>query len=209
MKQEVTELALNSSQERMCFLDAIDPQRKDLNICCAIEMTTRLSTRRLHEALMPILLQHVFLNARLARRDGRYVWIRTLGADCLKEVVLPERACVSAQQLSVLYQEFISQPSGLMFRCPWRVQIVQCEGASYLFCQFHHIICDGDRSLLLFLQGLSGQTKIEGGRGALVGASLAEPSTKVDWEAVSRLADDVDDLGDLRARFHHIGTPRI
>lgn len=208
VKQEVAEFALNSSQERMCFLDGLDPRRKDLNICCAIEMTTRLSTRQLHEALMPIIPQHVFLNTRLVRRDGRYVWLHPVGADCLKEVVLPERACASVQQLSALYQEFISQPSGLMVRWPWRVQIVQCEGTSYLFCLFHHIICDGDRSLLLFLQSLSGQTKIERDRSTLVGVPLAELSTKGDWEAVSRLADDIDDLGDLRARFHHIGTPR-
>ncbi|MER9877360.1 beta-ketoacyl synthase N-terminal-like domain-containing protein [Mesorhizobium sp. M0195] len=208
VKHEVAEFALNSSQERMCFLDGLDPRRKDLNICCAIEMTTRLSTRQLHEALMPIIPQHLFLNTRLVRRDGRYVWLRQVGADFLKEVVLPERACASVKKLTALYLEFIRQPSGLIARFPWRVQLVQCEGNSYLFCLFHHIICDGDRSLLLFLQSLSGQTKIERGHGTLVGVPLAEPSTKVDWEAVSRLADDVIDLGDLRGRFHYTGTPQ-
>ncbi|MER8886923.1 beta-ketoacyl synthase N-terminal-like domain-containing protein [Mesorhizobium sp. M0816] len=208
MKQEGTEFALNSSQERMRFLDAIDPRRKDLNICCAMEMATRLSTRQLHQALMPILPQHVFLNTRLIRRDGRYVWFHAAGVECLKEVVLPERACASMQQIPALYQEFISQPSELTARWPWRVQLVQCEGKSYLFCLFHHIICDGDRSLLLLLQSLSGQVKNKKERDLLVGVPSAEQPTKGDWEAVSRLAEEIDDLGDLRARFHHVGTPR-
>lgn len=208
VKQEPTEFALNSSQERMCFLDAIDPRRRDLNICCAVEMGTRLSTRQLHEALIPILPQHLFLNTKLVRRDGRYVWFHPGGADCLKEVVLPERTCASMQQLYALYQEFIRQPSELMVRWPWRVQLVQCEGKSHVFCLFHHIICDGDRSLLLLLQSLSGQAKIDQDRGTQVRVPSAEPPTKGDWEAVSRLAEDIDDLGDLRARFRHMGTPQ-
>ncbi|MDQ0564442.1 3-oxoacyl-(acyl-carrier-protein) synthase/non-ribosomal peptide synthetase component F [Rhizobium mesoamericanum] len=207
MKQEGIEFALNSSQERMCFLDAIEPRRKDLNICCAMEMVSQLSTRQLHEMLLAILPQHVFLNARLVRRDGRYVWYHPVGADCLKEVVLPERACASKQQLPSLYAEFINQPSELMLRWPWRVQLVQCEGKSYLFCLFHHIICDGDRSLLLLLQSLSVQSTLEKDRGVLVRVPSAEPPTERDWEAVSRLAEVIDDLGDLRAKFHITGTP--
>lgn len=50
MKSKTTEFALNSSQEPMCFLN--DPRRKDLNICCEVEVA-RMSTRQLHEALQP------------------------------------------------------------------------------------------------------------------------------------------------------------
>ncbi|MDX1195436.1 AMP-binding protein [Sinorhizobium medicae] len=206
MELKATELALNSSQERMCFLNAVDPRRKDLNICCAVEMATRMSTRHLHEALLAILPQHVLLNARLVRRKGNYVWSLSAGTDCLKEVLLPEKTCESVQQLPGLYQEFVSQPSELMGRWPWRVQLVQCDGKSYLFCLFHHIICDGDRSLLSFLGSLSGRAKTERDGGTLFGAG--EPLPKSSWGAVSRLAQNIDDLGDLRARFHLMGTPR-
>lgn len=208
MKEEPTEFALNSSQERMRFLDAMDPRRKDLNICCAIEMVNRLSTRQLHEMLTLILPQHVFLNTRLVRREGRCVWSHRLGADCLTEVILPEKTCASIQQLPALYEEFMSQPSELMVRSPWRAQLVQCDGRSYLFCLFHHIICDGDRSLILFLESLSGQAKIRKDRGSHLAVVSAEPPTKSDWEAVSRFAEDIDDLADLRAKFHVIAKPR-
>ncbi|MGR9161690.1 beta-ketoacyl synthase N-terminal-like domain-containing protein [Rhizobium leguminosarum] len=206
MESQAIGLALNSSQERMCFLNAIDPQRKDLNICCAIEMGTKISTRQLHEALLSLLPQHALLNVRLVRRDGHYAWFYSLGEDCLKEVILPERNCPSMQHLSACYQEFVSQPSDLIRRRPWRVQLVQCNGKSFLFCLFHHIICDGDRSILLFLRSLSGETKIQTHSAKSLEIPAADPSREIGWGAVARLGEDIVDLGDLRARFHPMGT---
>ncbi|WEX91654.1 AMP-binding protein (plasmid) [Sinorhizobium garamanticum] len=208
VKQEGTEYLLNSSQERMCFLDAMDPRRKDLNICCAVELAAHMSTRQLQERLTSILRRHTLLNTQLVRRNGHYSWIHQTGAECLKEAVLPEINCASMQQLTTCYQDFISLPSHLVSHYPWRMQLVQCQGKTYLFCLFHHVICDGDRSLLLFLESLSDQMKLENGRASFVDRFSATPATEGDWEAVARLAEDIVDLGDLRGRFRLVGDIR-
>ncbi|WP_349360682.1 beta-ketoacyl synthase N-terminal-like domain-containing protein [Stappia sp.] len=203
MEHTFTHIPLNAAQERMAFLDARDPKRTDLNISCAVELNRPMTTRALHAALTDILPAFPFLNVRLSRHEGRRVWRLSPESRILIQAVLPEIVCRTEADLAAHYAAFSTGASDLASRHPWRVQLVRVEHRQFLLCSFHHAICDGDRSLILFLDALAGL----GSRPDKVAIhpEIATPG-EANWAAVARFAADLESPADLRAVFAACGA---
>jgi hypothetical protein len=147
---------LTNSQLRMWFMHTVDPRRTDLTIACAAELRVPMSIIELQERLGSVVLAHPQLSAVLtAGTSGSPQWTEVDVLDALRSAVLPTRLAPTAEQIRLLYGEFTSRPWDLEHDVPWTVQLVDTAESTFLFCRFHHIVCDGDRSLALFLDGLA------------------------------------------------------
>ncbi|WP_125591542.1 type I polyketide synthase [Amycolatopsis balhimycina] len=192
------ETALTRSQLRMWFMQAMNPRRTDLTIACAARLTAPIGVEELQRRLLPVVEANPLLSATVDAA-GEPVWRSLPPHDAVRDAVRPGLRAANDGQLRSLYAEFTGQAWDLGRELPWSVCLVTTPEATYLCCRFHHLVCDGDRSLELFLAGLD-----DGGQPAAapeLGELLAEPPLPPDAAAeVTRLTSAITKAGNLRRR---------
>ncbi|MBQ2262081.1 MAG: AMP-binding protein [Loktanella sp.] len=182
----------------MRFLDALNPRRIDLNISCAAELSQPMSTRQLYSALSAVTPAFPLLNVHLAKADGRHVWSMYNNSQILNRAILPEVRCQSQAGLTAHYAAFSTGVSDLRACPPWKVQLAKVETRTFLLCSFHHAICDGDRSLTIFLDALADQAATQCSAGF---RPETAPIGKLNWEAVTHFAETLENPAYIRDLF--------
>jgi acyl transferase domain-containing protein/acyl-coenzyme A synthetase/AMP-(fatty) acid ligase/aryl carrier-like protein/NAD(P)-dependent dehydrogenase (short-subunit alcohol dehydrogenase family)/surfactin synthase thioesterase subunit len=197
---------LTHSQLRMWFMHTVNPRRTDLTIACAAELRAPMSIVELQDRLRSVVLAHPQLAAVLTERDGSPQWTDIGVRDALRGAVAPTQWAANADQVRSLYEEFVGRPWDLEHDVPWTVQLVDAADATVLFCRFHHIVCDGDRSLTLFLNGLGGYDATEPVPDLT--ELLTEPPDRPEaWaDAIADLTDSLTSMGNPRERVVESAT---
>src|SRR5207248_10003569 len=170
---------------RMWFMQAMNPRRTDLTIACAARLTAPVGVEELQRRLLPVVEANPLLAATVDAA-GEPVWRSLPPRDAVRDAVRPSLRAANDEQLRSLYAEFTGQAWDLGRELPWSVCLMTTPEATYLCCRFHHLVCNGDRSLELFLAGLD-----DGGQPAAapdLGELLTEPPLPPDAAAeVARL----------------------
>ncbi|MEU4248894.1 beta-ketoacyl synthase N-terminal-like domain-containing protein [Amycolatopsis sp. NPDC026612] len=193
------ETALTRSQLRMWFMQAMDARRTDLTIACAARLTTPIGVAELQRRLLTVVAANPLLSATVDAAAGEPVWRSLPPREAVLAAVQPTLRAANPTRLRSLYAGFTGQPWDLGRDLPWSAGLVATPEATYLFCRFHHLVCDGDRSLELFLAGLDDRPPAADGPD--LGRLVAEPRLPADADAeVARLAAAITEPGDLRRR---------
>lgn len=188
------------SQLRMWFMHTIDPRRTDLTIACAARLHRRLGVAELQERLLSVVESNPLLSATVAAATGDPQWRVVEPETAVRGAVRPALRAGTAAHVDELYTEFVNRAWQLDRDVPWAVQLVTTGTADFLFCAFHHLVCDGDRSLRLFLDGLSRSS--DDAPAPALADLLTNPPRAESWDdAIARLTAAVTDLGDPRERL--------
>src|SRR5262245_32921811 len=193
-------MELTHSQLRMWFMHTIDPRRTDLTIACAARLRRRVGVAELQERLLSVVEANPLLSATVDTGTEHPQW-RDVGADrAVRDAVRPVLRAGSAAHVDELYAEFIDRPWRPDHDVPWAVQLVTTGTADFLFCAFHHLVCDGDRSLRLFLDGLS--RPAAGTEAPALADLLTNPPRTRSWDgAIAELTAAITGPGDPRERL--------
>ncbi|GAA2581538.1 beta-ketoacyl synthase N-terminal-like domain-containing protein [Actinomadura fulvescens] len=200
---------LTHPQRRMWFLHAMEPRRTDLTIACAARLNEPMAVAELQRRLGTAVRAHPMLSVNVTERDGRPEWLAVDAEDAVRNALSPAIRADGMDHLRLLYTRFAGRPWDLGRDVPWSVQLVSVGEDTWLFCRFHHLICDGDRSIRLFLDALAGET----GSPVDLDRLLAEPQPQPEPQpepqpdtdrgegAITDLTEQITELGDVRERI--------
>ncbi|WP_143264234.1 beta-ketoacyl synthase N-terminal-like domain-containing protein, partial [Amycolatopsis kentuckyensis] len=193
------ETALTRSQLRMWFMQAMDARRTDLTIACAARLSAPIGVEELQRRLRTVVAGNPLLSAVVDAAAGEPVWRSLPPREAVLAAVRPTVRAANPARLRTLYADFAGQPWDLGRELPWSAGLVETPEATYLCCRFHHLVCDGDRSLELFLAGLDDRPPAAAGPD--LGRLVTEPPLPAGAAAeVARLAAAITGPGDLRRR---------
>jgi aspartate racemase len=149
----VQELPLSFAQERLWFLDQLEPGSAVYNVCQAVRMTGTLDLTALEKALNDIIRRHEILRTNFIAADGRPV-----------QVIAPERSIAisvvdlsgwcdgtATEELQRRLREESRRPFDFTQGLLLRVLLVRTGPTDYvLMLTMHHIISDGWSLGILF-----------------------------------------------------------
>ncbi|BAY66482.1 amino acid adenylation domain-containing protein [Calothrix brevissima NIES-22] len=144
--QTLTSLPLSFAQQRLWFLDQLEPNGAAYNIPGAIRLQGDLKVAALEQSLSEIIRRHEALRANFINQDGQAVQI-------IRPIVAWKMTAIDLQQLSASQQEIEIQKLAtaeaqyqfdLAQESLFRASLVVLSPTEYvlLFCM-HHIISDG------------------------------------------------------------------
>src|SRR6185295_9319753 len=146
-------LPLSFAQERLWFLNAIDPESQAYNIPAALRLAGELSVPALRAALDGLVARHAALRTTFAIRDGRPVQIvHPAAAVALPEVdlaALPQAAETGSpdpreRELSRVILREAARVFRLEREAPLRALLVRREADDHVgLFAMHHIASDG------------------------------------------------------------------
>ncbi len=145
-------LPLSFAQQRLWFLDQLEPGSTIYIIPAAVRLHGQLDWRALEQALHLVILRHENLRTTFPRRQGEPV--QQISSESLTRLILldlrqlpPEAREEQAHQLA---QQEIEQPFDLAHGPLLRCRLLQLtEQEHVLFLVMHHIISDGWSSGIL------------------------------------------------------------
>jgi amino acid adenylation domain-containing protein len=144
---------LSFEQERMWFLEQLEPGNPAYNIRGAIQIKGRLNADILDQSINEIIRRHEILRTTFKIVDGQPRQI--IGSPFRVEVPVVDLQKLSAtereQEAMRLATQVVQQPFNLSDGPLWRVSWLLLEETQHiLVLSIHHIVCDGDRSIGLF-----------------------------------------------------------
>lgn len=150
-------LPLSFAQERLWFLEQLEPNNCVYNIPYAIRLTGLLNVNALEQSLIEIAQRHEILRTAFPTVDGQPVQVISpdvalkLPVANLRELSEPERE----DEIQRLTIEHIEQPFDLAQGPLWRFKLLRLAEEEYiLLLTIHHIIFDG-KSFNTFFRELS------------------------------------------------------
>jgi acyl transferase domain-containing protein/thioesterase domain-containing protein/acyl-CoA synthetase (AMP-forming)/AMP-acid ligase II/aryl carrier-like protein/SAM-dependent methyltransferase len=186
----------------MWFMQSMNPLRADLTIGCSAWLTRSMDVEQLQQRLLPVVTANPLLRAVAEESADGPVWRPLRAREAVAAAVQPTLRAGSTSQVREFYTRFITRPWNLDGGLPWRVRLVTAAGATFLFCRFHHLVCDGDRSLELFLDGLDGSHGRDGEAGLELPDLLAEVAQPSGAQAkIDDLTAAIGEAGNLRKRI--------
>ncbi|HEU4833564.1 MAG TPA: amino acid adenylation domain-containing protein [Pyrinomonadaceae bacterium] len=145
-QERVGELPLSFAQQRLWFIDQLQPGSAFYNVPLAVKLTGRLNKEALDQTLTEVIRRHEVLRTRFATVGGRAVQVIeeaepvTLDAVDLSELEIDER--------DALVREWVEQEAAMPFdlsRGPMlRVKLLRLgEQEHVVLLTMHHIVSDG------------------------------------------------------------------
>ncbi len=138
-------IPLSFSQQRLWFLDQLQPQSSAYNMFTAVRLTGQLNLAALHHALASVVQRHESLRTNFVVVDNQPL-----------QVVHPNKswslASIDLRHLSIDQQEAqIQQLATTAAQCPFnlatdwllRATLIHCRDQHVLMLTLHHIISDG------------------------------------------------------------------
>jgi hypothetical protein len=182
---------LSFAQQRLWFLDKLQPNSSAYNVCRAFWLAGELDTAALEQALDTLVVRHQTLRTTFEEsEDGRPIQKVTphftLGFSAVDLCAEPNP---KAEAIRQMYQE-VAQPFNLSSGPLFRVFLLQTAEEEYLLLVvMHHIISDAWSLSVLF--------------GELSTLYVAEVSNRPAGAGLARTheADEVNAHGDGRAAF--------
>ena len=171
-------LPLSFAQERLWFLDQLDPGHAVYNICRAHRLTGPIDINVLESSLNEVVRRHEVLRARFPAVDGRPTQVVMAALSlCVKVIDLHEVAPTDREaELLRVANEEARQSFDLTMGPLIKVALLRVSDNDHLLVfALHQIICDG-RSVDIFLRELE---KIY--QAFLTGQSLTVPPPPVQF----------------------------
>lgn len=147
IEQEADRWPATAAQRRMWVLHAQDPRSVAYHIPVLLALDGPVEEKTLQRALDALVNRHASLRAGFVMR-GDTLLMRRAGRG---KVPLVSLACTRRDQDRVLRD--LMQPFDLTKPPLMRAALIDCQGQTLLFLQFHHSIADG-RSIELLLEEL-------------------------------------------------------
>lgn len=150
-------LALSFAQERLWFLNRLQPDSTAYNITALAPFRGGVNPKILHQALASLAARHEILRTAFAERDGAPAAMIAADLDLTVEfedlAELPESERTA--RLDKLVDSEARQPFDLTRLPLFRVSVVRIDAEQhFLLLTIHHIISDG-RSLGIFFEELA------------------------------------------------------
>ena len=151
------DLPLSFAQQRLWFLDQLEPGSSAYNIPNAVRLSGKLDTKALEQSMQELVRRHESLRTTLRTREGQPVQVirpvrrfRLPIADL--SVLLPKQSEAVVRQLA---QQEARHPFDLLHGPLLRVNLVRLsEDEHVLLVTMHHIISDG-WSMSVFVRELT------------------------------------------------------
>jgi amino acid adenylation domain-containing protein len=151
------ELPLSFAQQRLWFIDQIEPGSAAYNMSLAVRLTGILDVNALQKSLAAIVQRHEVLRTRIENREGCGVQvIEPEWSGRLEVTELPSRDPEGKEiALEQLAEQEMSRPFDLEHGPMLRVRLLQISPAEFiLLTVMHHIVSDG-WSAAIFTRELS------------------------------------------------------
>lgn len=148
-----TDIPLSFAQERLWFLDQLEPGSAVYNVCQAVRMQGRLSIAALERALNAIIARHEVLRANFAAADGQPVQV--IASERVLPLAFVDLAAAGCPpesgELARRLAEESRRPFDLARDLLIRVLLVRTSPTEHtLLLTSHHIISDGWSLGILF-----------------------------------------------------------
>ena len=155
---------LSSSQERLWFLERLQPGNDSYHIPFGFELIGNLDTLRLKKAIERIIERHAALRCRFVEtEDGPQQIVKPSASLEITSLDHPPMsAAESADATKRLLQEQVSLPFDLSRPPLLRVSIIQNTDTKWtVVCVLHHIVSDGWSNTLFIQEMMKGYTDPE------------------------------------------------
>lgn len=139
-------LPLSYSQQRLWFLDCLQPGSAAYNVSARVQMSGPLDVPVFREALENLVTRHEGLRTTFALKDGQPIQVINLpGKLTIPIVDLKSLATIEGQTtVERLAREEAQQPFDLLQGPLLRAQLLQLDSQHHvLLITLHHIVCDG------------------------------------------------------------------
>ncbi|MCR9192958.1 MAG: amino acid adenylation domain-containing protein [Gammaproteobacteria bacterium] len=155
MQMTRNKVNLSLSQERLCFLDQVLPEKAVFNITCALRILGELSLHCLNNAFNDVINRHDILRLKISQVDGGYTGELTPASSL--EIKLSDYSLGRSERTKV--NEYIKRISKKQFDLIKdhliRAELITLNDAEYiLVVTMHHIVSD-EWSLDVFFRDLS------------------------------------------------------
>ncbi|WP_338864395.1 amino acid adenylation domain-containing protein [Myxococcus stipitatus] len=147
-----TPLPLSSAQQRLYFLERLEPGSAFYTIATALRITGPLDANALERTLRELTARHEGLRARFALRDGEPVQTFTPVDFTLERVDVPgefesarsRNADARSAWVTERATRFVRRPFDLEREAPFRAQLYTLNGREHwLVLAMHHLVADG------------------------------------------------------------------
>jgi amino acid adenylation domain-containing protein len=148
------EMPLSFAQQRLWFIDQLEPDSPAYNIPLAIEMKGELDQKALQKSLHELVRHHESLRSHFGMRDGQPVQLIDVPQPVdIKIIDLSEAANPHEKEVHRLVIEESLQPFDLNYGPLFRVKLLRITEADHiLLLTMHHIISDGWSMGILFYE---------------------------------------------------------
>jgi amino acid adenylation domain-containing protein len=137
-------LPLSFGQQRLWFLDQLEPGNLFYNIPFAIRLNGRLNANALERALSEIIRRHETLRTSIALQDGEPVQIIADEFTLTLPIIDLQSHDEREDQAQQIIGEMVRQPFDLSTGPLIRAQLVRLKNDEHIFAMvLHHIISDG------------------------------------------------------------------
>jgi amino acid adenylation domain-containing protein len=143
-------LPLSFSQERLWFLNQLDPNSPFYNVGRVFSLDGKLSVEALGRSLAEVVRRHEVLRTRF---PGDSVGaVQEVAASVDDELPYTDvRGANASERAYALAAEDVKRPFDVTSELPWRARVIQYGDAQYLFVLvLHHIAVDGWSLPILF-----------------------------------------------------------
>src|SRR6185436_15095542 len=136
---------LSFAQQRLWFLDQLEPNSPVYNVPQLVRIEGQLDTAALESAFLTVLTRHEALRTHLVVSNGEpRQEIASITKFLLPVVDLRSSAEARESKLKLLANEEARRPFDLKSDLLVRAKLAQLDEATHaLFVTFHHIACDG------------------------------------------------------------------
>ncbi len=155
--QDRTNLELSYAQQRLWFLDNLNPESPEYNVPFAIRVKGMLDTQFLLKSIEDVTIRHEILRSRIATRNGRpIVEIIEQASPDFRIVDLVETTSGEREMtIDHLVQKEIQSTFNLERDTLIRVTVIKIQPEEFiLLFVVHHIVADG-WSLMIFFNEIS------------------------------------------------------
>lgn len=138
-------LPLSFAQERLWFVEQLNPGTPTYNIVLGLSLTGRLSVAGMEQAVSEIIRRNEILRTRFPAKDGRptqtIAAAGTFGVDIVDLTGVEEAAWEESKRLAT---EHARRPFNLASEALLRLRMVRTSKQEHgMLCAMHHIISDG------------------------------------------------------------------
>lgn len=140
------ESPLSFAQQRLWFLDQLEPGRATYNVPAAMRLTGKLNLPALHQSLAEIVRRHEVLRTAFAEVDGRHVAMLTQTAELRLKIIDLQFVDPNRREPQVLRlaRAEADRPFDLTQAPLLRVTLVRLgQQEQVVLFTMHHIVCDG------------------------------------------------------------------
>ncbi|WP_442936423.1 non-ribosomal peptide synthase/polyketide synthase [Nostoc sp.] len=155
-RAENAELRLSFAQQRLWFLDQLEPNSAIYNIPTALRLLGNLNQAALEQSLIEIIHRHEALRTNFIAVDGQATQIIQTATNCSVAVVDLQHLPVTEQEIAAqqLVQQQAIQPFDLANEALIRaVLVILSNTEQWLLVCMHHVVSDG-WSIGVFVQEL-------------------------------------------------------